>query len=467
MFALSLLGSSFLLIALAVLVQIAYLSFQLPRDLGNPSEAIRNLGLALAAIIGLPFLVWRSIVAQKQVDVAEQGQITDRINDAVKGLGTEKTVKRQRRDANGEALYVLDADGTPDETKPIWDETTEPNLEVRIGAIYALERIAQDSDRDHIQIMEILCAYIRQNAPASEAQETLVQKWRRENEAFAKEDRAPFPKRNAIRLEAKKLKQPRADIHAALDVLKRRHTHQIDLERQDPRPSDNKGYRLDLRQTNLQGADLVSAQLAKARLDGAHLEGAKLGGAHLQGAELDEAYLEGAVLNRAHLEGVVLNRAHLEGAELDEAHLDCAWLVQAHLEGAWLGKAHLEGAELDEAHLERAWLIGAHLEEAVLNAAHLQRAKLARAHLEGAWLVDASFDSKWSLTAATLRGAAVKFVDLSVLSLTQDQVNSLFGDDTTILPSDVTPPAWCRNSYADYEDFVEAWNAHKKAHDIP
>jgi hypothetical protein len=38
--------------------------------------------------------VWRSIVAQKQVDVAEQGQITDRINKAVLGLGSEKTIKK-------------------------------------------------------------------------------------------------------------------------------------------------------------------------------------------------------------------------------------------------------------------------------------------------------------------------------------------------------------------------------------
>jgi hypothetical protein len=40
---------------------------------------------------------------------------------------------------------------------------TEPNIEVRIGAILSLERIAQDSTRydngrDHVRVMEILCA---------------------------------------------------------------------------------------------------------------------------------------------------------------------------------------------------------------------------------------------------------------------------------------------------------------------
>jgi hypothetical protein len=42
----------------------------------------------------------------------------------------------------------------------------EPNVEVRLGAIYALERIAYDSPRDHWPIIEVLTAYVRQNAPA-------------------------------------------------------------------------------------------------------------------------------------------------------------------------------------------------------------------------------------------------------------------------------------------------------------
>ncbi|WP_207802420.1 hypothetical protein [Rhodovulum sp. BSW8] len=77
-------------------------------------EAIRNAGLVLAALVGVPFLVWRSIVAQKQVDVAEQGLITDRLNKAVEGLGAEKTVKRRLTH--------------PDGTTGI-EETTEPNTE--------------------------------------------------------------------------------------------------------------------------------------------------------------------------------------------------------------------------------------------------------------------------------------------------------------------------------------------------
>src|SRR5262249_30993601 len=40
----------------------------------------------------------------------------------------------------------------------------DKELAVRLGGIYALERIANDSPKDHWQIMEVLTAYVRDNA---------------------------------------------------------------------------------------------------------------------------------------------------------------------------------------------------------------------------------------------------------------------------------------------------------------
>jgi hypothetical protein len=39
-------------------------------------------------------------------------------------------------------------------------------LEVRLGGIYALERIARDSPTDHWTIIEVLSTYVRENSPA-------------------------------------------------------------------------------------------------------------------------------------------------------------------------------------------------------------------------------------------------------------------------------------------------------------
>jgi hypothetical protein len=72
-------------------------------------------------------------VTQNRLDIDRQAQITNRFTQAIGQLGAELK------------------DG-------------KPNLEVRLGGIYALERIAYDSPRDHWTIMEILTAYVRQNA---------------------------------------------------------------------------------------------------------------------------------------------------------------------------------------------------------------------------------------------------------------------------------------------------------------
>ncbi len=108
-------------------------------------------GALIVALLGAPFLIWRTVIAQGNLEVAREGQITDRISKAVEQLGAERTVS---------------ADGAK-------DGRTEANIEVRIGGILALERIAQDSvrfhqGRDHVRIMELLCAYIRNNAYPNE-----------------------------------------------------------------------------------------------------------------------------------------------------------------------------------------------------------------------------------------------------------------------------------------------------------
>ena len=201
-----------------------------PADIATPSQigksgdptAIRDLSYAIAVLLGVlvaastvPFAlirVWindRTIkAAERTTNAAEQGLITDRINSAVTGLGVEKTVKQIAPNGNV-------------------TENTDANIEVRLGAVYALERLSQDSDRDHMQIMEILCAYIRTNAPLDP--ETSMSS-----------------------------KEPRADIQATLTVIGRRAPDKIALER-------HKGFVLDLRDPDLGQADLQGGDFAQAR----------------------------------------------------------------------------------------------------------------------------------------------------------------------------------------------------------
>jgi hypothetical protein len=153
-------------------------------------------------------------------------------------------------------------------------------LAVRLGGIYALERVAWDSERDHQTVMDVLTAYVRELAP-----------W-------------PPPDQSAPR------ESLPADIQVILTVLGRRR----------PRHRQRESHPLVLPTTDLRSADLRGAHLEGAILWRANLERANLWRANLERADLGRANLERANLEVAHLEGVGLGEAHLEGADLSDAH---------------------------------------------------------------------------------------------------------------------------------------------------
>ena len=121
-----------------------------------------------------------------------------------------------------------------------------------------------------------------------------------------------------------------------------------------------------------------------------------------------------------------LSTTDLRGADLEGAHLEEAILIRTRLEGAYLGNAYLEGAYLMGAYLKGANLMGAHLEDADLMGAHLEDADLKGAHLEGAYFKGANF-----------MGAHLERAKL----LTQEQIDSAFGDENTTLPEGLKRPA--------------------------
>ncbi len=195
----------------------------------------------------------------------------------------------------------------------------DDRLDVRIGAVYALEQIARDSEELHWPIIEVLTAYLREHAPA--AARTLP---------------------DALR------KQPPADHQAIATVIGRRRCER-----------DPAGQPLDLHGTTLPGVKWREA----------HLKGANLVDVHLEGADLRDAHLERAILHGASLNGTHLFRADMRHAGLVSASLDGAVLSEASLEGANLTGANLEGADFRDAHLDGATLRDAHLEKADLRAA--------------------------------------------------------------------------------------------------
>jgi hypothetical protein len=268
------------------------------------NEARKTLAYIMGgilAIIGI-YMAHRRIraleqqvrIGQEQLQVAQEGQITERFTRAIEQLSSDR-------------------------------------MEVRLGGIYALERIANDSDKDYWPIMETLTAYVRENAPWREPPPEASEETGEEKAA------APSAKATPTPAPAATLK-PATDIQAVLTVLGRRKYYYGQGEKQP----------LDMRGTDLRGADLREANLV----------GAFLMGAHIEGALFEEAHLEEAILEEAHLQEADLFEVHLEGADLSGAYLEGAFFVGAHLKGAVLMEARLEKANLFEADLENADLGG-------------------------------------------------------------------------------------------------------------
>jgi hypothetical protein len=100
----------------------------------NFLQAISSVAVLLGGAVAWLSLWWGQKNISDSQRIATDGQITDRFKNAVDQLGATS--------GNGQKV-----------------------IEIRLGGIYSLERIARDSASDRNSIVEILSAYVRQHAP--------------------------------------------------------------------------------------------------------------------------------------------------------------------------------------------------------------------------------------------------------------------------------------------------------------
>jgi uncharacterized protein YjbI with pentapeptide repeats len=317
---------------------------QTAREAARTQLLTMNAGLFAAG--ALLFTALNFTLSRRATELTEQGQVTDRYTKAIEQLGSDK-------------------------------------IDVRIGGIYALERIAHDSTRDHPTVMEVLTAFIREHSreqwPSTEAAQ-------------------------GLHLTGAAVRATRADVQAAITVVGRR-----DVAR-------DAASRIDLA-----GADLTGAKLGSVNLAGANLRGATLTRAYVGHAKLAGADLSGAELTRTDFTAADLTGASLTGAVLVDAFLPGAHLAESHLQRADLSGATLTIADLSEAKLFRAKLVGATLIQTKLTGALLREADLTSAKLNDADLSHANLSAA-SLPNAVLNGAKLNEADLSGADLPAEAV---------------------------------------------
>ncbi len=244
---------------------------------------VRTTGLQLLA--GL-VLATGAVFTARTYLLGREGQITERFSKAVEHLGHD-------------------------------------DVNVNLGGIFALERIARDSPRDEVAVIEVLSAYVRVHAP------------------WPSEHALPGGKR--------------AEIAGAMDVLGRR---PIALER------DWQGrFRLDwvdLREGTYSG------HFTDFRLENAHFESSMFRLASFDRAYLVECHFENALLRSVSFREASLVDLELRGATLEGVDLQGATIVGGTLRGVTLRDVHLEGANLSTADLRETSIWEIHTDEATL-----------------------------------------------------------------------------------------------------
>ena len=199
------------------------------------------------------YLTYRRIKAlENNVLISTEGQITERFSKAIEHLGNEK-------------------------------------LEIRLGGIYALERIARDSLKDHFSIMEILTTFVRENAKLKDKEKLRPSKSKTQKEQI--DEILDFT-----------TVKPEVDIEAILTVIGRRNW--IKEEK-------NEDFKLYLGVTDLEGANLAKG----------NYENTMFWQSNLRKSNLNEANFSDSILMRANLEGSFVYNTNFSNCNFRSANL--------------------------------------------------------------------------------------------------------------------------------------------------
>ena len=193
----------------------------------------------------------------KTIQVSQEGQITDRFSKAIDHIG-------------------------------------QSNMSIRLGGIYALARIASDSEKDAYTVVQVMAAIVR--------------------------DVTSGPT----------LAKPAPDVSTIVALL--------------GSGDWAKGAEVDFSGCNLRGLELENAGLQNWILKDADMSEANLQGSRFDGAGLVGADFRNANLRRCSFRTANLTAANLEGATLRQVSLQSAILLGAKFDNSSLFGANFEGA---------------------------------------------------------------------------------------------------------------------------
>ena len=291
------------------------------------SATLRNIGLIVLASIALPFAIWRSVVAGRQVDIAQRGLRNERYQKAVEMLGDEI-------------------------------------LTVRLGGIYALQSLVkEDPSQYHSQIMRIFCSFLRWPTQIT-----------RNTDEVGIENVDSLDRKSIVRADS-----VRADVEQVVRAIGTRRKKEVELE-------INSDSKLAIYDANLHGLDIrdktgfpvdassiESTESARksgsnqANLSHIHFQRVDFSSADLYGADMSHSVFWDPKFNSAKCVGVDFSSSMWEGGTLHGAEFYSAKLSKAQIIETDLSTANLTGADLSDVIFEDVNLSGVVLRNANLS----------------------------------------------------------------------------------------------------
>lgn len=233
-----------------------------PYNTSYDGSALRNTGLVVVALLGAPFLIWRTVIAAKQNEIAEETLNNEKVNAAAKDLAAQ--YERTEQIGSGPNKNYVNL--------------IESDLVTRTGAIDRLEGLAMEQPELAPRLVRILASYVRGTFPANDLD--ISEEW----------------SRRAV---------PRMDLQKSIDS--------IGMLLKVAREVDPTNWRLDLRGCNFDGVDFskghfFAVNFSQSRFEGSIAEDTNFEGANLSGCLLNHCWFRGANLMGANFDYCVLNR---------------------------------------------------------------------------------------------------------------------------------------------------------------
>ena len=290
--------------------------------LSGKNRILTFLGLGIGGIlVVMQVVIAREDVAALREAVAVQAKAANVQAKAAKAQAKAAKAQAKAAEEQARANHNTEQGHRQERLKNAVEHLGHVSDSVRLGGAYELIHLAIDTKNLRWTIWEMLCDHIRLTTSKKEYREKYKSK-------------------------------PSEEMQSLLNLLFVRHYAIF------------KGMHIKLRESWLNGAEIIGARLHNAdlrevRLQGARLahaqfQGAYLYGAQLQGADLWKAHLQGAHLHGAHLQGATLYFAQLQGADLRNVQLQEADLRGAQFQGATLWNTQFQGTALGEAQFQGA-----------------------------------------------------------------------------------------------------------------